>query len=106
MIVLTGENPMKSLKPGSLVVALAIGNLMGCSRVPTKSLDSSDGILAGQEIAESHPEVLPKPSPCIKWDNVPRRLALARRGAFQANSGAGDGGRTRDIDLGKVALYH
>ena len=22
------------------------------------------------------------------------------------NSGAGDGGRTRDIDLGKVALYH
>jgi hypothetical protein len=21
-------------------------------------------------------------------------------------SGAGDGGRTRDIDLGKVALYH
>ena len=22
------------------------------------------------------------------------------------NSGAGDGGRTRDFDLGKVALYH
>jgi hypothetical protein len=32
--------------------------------------------------------------------------ALAGRGAFSSKSGAGDGGRTRDIDLGKVALYH
>ena len=40
---------MKSLKLWSLVVALALGNLMGCSRVPAKSLDASDGILAGQE---------------------------------------------------------
>ena len=31
-----------------------------------------------------------------------------RRGNGQkyAETGAGDGGRTRDIDLGKVALYH
>jgi hypothetical protein len=27
-------------------------------------------------------------------------------GASLGNVGAGDGGRTRDIDLGKVALYH
>ena len=25
---------------------------------------------------------------------------------YQKKIGAGDGGRTRDIDLGKVALYH
>jgi hypothetical protein len=25
---------------------------------------------------------------------------------FETKSGAGDGGRTRDFDLGKVALYH
>jgi hypothetical protein len=68
---------MKSLKLWSLVVPLAIGNLMGCSRVSPKSLDASDGILAGQEIAESHPEVPPKPSPCIKWDNAPRRFRQA-----------------------------
>ena len=75
---------MKSLKLWSLVVGLAVGNLIGCSRVPTKSLDSSDGILAGQEIAESLPEVPPKPSPCIKWDNASGRLSKPRRKAESA----------------------
>ena len=28
------------------------------------------------------------------------------RGGEGQNPGAGDGGRTRDFDLGKVALYH
>jgi hypothetical protein len=28
------------------------------------------------------------------------------RGQVKLKSGAGDGGRTRDFDLGKVALYH
>src|SRR6267142_2449130 len=32
--------------------------------------------------------------------------ALASAGLLNQKSGAGDGGRTRDIDLGKVALYH
>ena len=81
---LTGENPMKSLKLWSLVLALAVGNLMGCSRVPTKSLDVSHGILAGREIAESRQEVPPKPSPCITWDNAPRRLGKPLRKAKDA----------------------
>ena len=31
---------------------------------------------------------------------------ISRKMAEIVQFGAGDGGRTRDIDLGKVALYH
>ena len=41
---------------------------------------------------------------------VPRPIAgwkqLRRPRGSSVENGAGDGGRTRDIDLGKVALYH
>ena len=41
---------------------------------------------------------------------VPRLIAAWKKprgcGAPPLKIGAGDGGRTRDIDLGKVALYH
>jgi hypothetical protein len=37
---------------------------------------------------------------------LPRGKSLAAARLFRRESGAGDGGRTRDIDLGKVALYH
>jgi hypothetical protein len=42
-------------------------------------------------------------------DRAPREDGQARNprpGARVGISGAGDGGRTRDFDLGKVALYH
>jgi hypothetical protein len=34
------------------------------------------------------------------------KKASRLRGSPVEKIGAGDGGRTRDIDLGKVALYH
>ena len=40
------------------------------------------------------------PRPIASWEQ-PRG-----RGLLRGKFGAGDGGRTRDIDLGKVALYH
>ncbi len=35
-----------------------------------------------------------------------KSLSAGRPSLTKENTGAGDGGRTRDIDLGKVALYH
>jgi hypothetical protein len=37
---------------------------------------------------------------------LPDGKSLAVAGSSAEKFGAGDGGRTRDIDLGKVALYH
>ena len=46
------------------------------------------------------------PRPC-SYVSVPAgKSPLAEAGWETKKSGAGDGGRTRDIDLGKVALYH
>jgi hypothetical protein len=39
-------------------------------------------------------------------ENVHRKLEFPLEGETQGRNGAGDEGRTRDIDLGKVALYH
>ena len=35
-----------------------------------------------------------------------KKVHLWNQRRWGQKSGAGDGGRTRDIDLGKVALYH
>ena len=46
------------------------------------------------------------PRPC-SYVSVPSGKSPSAESRLEAKkSGAGDGGRTRDIDLGKVALYH
>jgi hypothetical protein len=77
---------MKRLKLWSLILGLAVGNLMGCSRASTKSPDASDGTRAGREFAEGRQEVGPgttdgKPSACVKWDKSSRRLSKPPRKA-------------------------
>ena len=46
---------------------------------------------------------VPRPAHTLAFrpEKVHRRIA-----GWGQKTGAGDGGRTRDIDLGKVALYH
>ena len=77
---------MKRLKLWSLVVALALGNLVGCSRASRNSPGAADGIRSGREVAEGHQEIGPgttkgKPSACIKWDKGSGRLRNPQKAA-------------------------
>jgi hypothetical protein len=83
------REPMKRLKLWSLVVVLAVGDLMGCSRASTKPPNASDGIRAGRGIAEGRQEVASgttqlKPSACIKRDKGSGRLSKPLRKAKDA----------------------
>lgn len=80
---------MKRFKLWSLVVVLAVGNLLGCSRASTKPPHASDGIRAGRGVAEGRPEVAPgttqlKPSACIKRNKGSGRLSKPVRKAKDA----------------------
>jgi hypothetical protein len=44
--------------------------------------------------------------PRLMGNMKPESWLLAWDGGQRHAAGAGDGGRTRDFDLGKVALYH
>jgi hypothetical protein len=86
MASLSLQEPMKRLKLCSLVVVLAVGNLIGCSRASTKSPHASGGIGAGRGVAEGRQEVALgttqlKPSPCIKRDKGSGRLSKPLRKA-------------------------
>ena len=85
------REPMKRLKLWSLVVVLAVGELMGCSRASTKPPNASDGIRAGRAVAEGRPEVAPgttqlKPSACIKRDKSSGRLSKPPRKAAKGTA--------------------
>ena len=63
--LITGE-PMKRLKLWSLVAALALGNLLGCSRASTNSPDAADRIRksfdqSGRDHGEGREETGNKP---------------------------------------------
>jgi hypothetical protein len=68
----------------TLIALLAAGTLMGCSRISTKSLNASDGILSDRQLAESRQEAPPKPSPCVRWDNAAGRFSKPGRKAKDA----------------------
>jgi hypothetical protein len=61
---------MKSLPLWSLTLVLTVGNITGCSRTSGKSSDAAGVNLASREVAENR---LPKPSPCVKWDDESTR---------------------------------
>jgi len=42
---------------------------------PVSKATGTDGTMASRQVAESRPEIAPKPSPCIKWDNGSATLA-------------------------------
>ena len=50
---------MKRLKLWSLVVGLALGNFVGCSRASGNSPGASDGIRSDREVAEGRQEMGP-----------------------------------------------
>jgi hypothetical protein len=90
--LIAGE-PMKRLKLWSLVAALALGNLVGCSRASTNSPDASDSIRksfdkSGRELGEGREETGPettkgKPSACIKWAKGSGRTSKPLRKAVK-----------------------
>jgi hypothetical protein len=80
---------MKRFNLWSLVVVLAVGNLLGCSRPSTKPPHASDGIRAGRGVAEGRRGVAPrttqlKPWACIKRDKGSGRLSKPLRKAKDA----------------------
>jgi hypothetical protein len=82
---------MKRLKLWSLVVGLALGNFVGCSRASGNSPGASDGIRSDREVAEGRQEMGPgttngKPSACIKWDKSSGRLSKPPRKAAQGTA--------------------
>ena len=88
-VISGGRERMKRLKLWSLILGLAVGNLMGCSRASTKPPHASDGIRAGRGTAEGRQEVVPgttqlKPSACIKRDEDSGRLSKRLRKAKDA----------------------
>lgn len=82
---------MKRLALWSLVVGLALGNLVGCSRTSRNSPAAEDRIRSDREIAEGRQEFGPgttdgKPSACIKWDKSSRRLSKPPRNAAKSTA--------------------
>lgn len=82
---------MKRLKLWSLVVGLALGNLVGCSRASRNSPGAEDGIPSDREVAEGRQEIGPgtingKPSACIKWDKSSGRLSKPPRKAAKGTA--------------------
>jgi hypothetical protein len=74
-----------------LVVGLALGNLVGCSRASRHSPVVEDGIRSDREVAEGRQEFGPgpidgKPSACIKWDKSSRRISKPPRKAAKGNA--------------------
>lgn len=59
----------------SLALISASASLLGCSRT---SRNVSAGIMANREIAQNRPEI-PKPSPCIRWDDGSARFTKPLR---------------------------
>jgi hypothetical protein len=90
-VISGGREPVKRLKPWSLVVGLALGNLVGCSRASRNSSGAEDGIHADREVAEGRQEFSPgttdgKPSAYIRWDKSSRRLSKPKRKAAKGNA--------------------
>jgi hypothetical protein len=90
-VISGGREPVKRLRPWSLVVGLALGNLVGCSRASRNSSVAEDGIRSDREVAEGRQEFGPgmtagKPSACIKWDKSSRRLSKPPRKAAKGNA--------------------
>jgi hypothetical protein len=82
---------MRRLKLWPLVVGLALGSLVGCSRVSRNSPGASDGIRSDREVAEGRQEIGPgttngKPSACIKWDKSAGRLSKPPRKAAKGTA--------------------
>ena len=71
------EKPIKSLKLWGLVVGLALGNLLGCSR-SSKLIDTSAARIRAEVPLGP---VQAKPSPCIKLDEDPGRFSKRLRKA-------------------------
>jgi hypothetical protein len=90
--LMAGE-PMKRLKLWSLVAALTLGNLLGCSRASTNSPDAADRIRksfdqSGRDHGEGREETGPettkgKPSACIKWAKGSGRTSKTLRKAVK-----------------------
>lgn len=79
------------LKQWSLVVGLALGNLLGCSSASRSSSGSEGGIRSDRKVVERYQEFAPgttdgKPSACIKWDKGSRRLSKPPRKAAKDNA--------------------
>jgi hypothetical protein len=90
-VISGGREPVKRLKPWSLVVGLALANLVGCSRASRNSSGAEHRIRSDREVAEGRPEFGPgttdgKPSACIKWDKSSRRLSKRPRKAAKGNA--------------------
>jgi hypothetical protein len=74
-----------------LVVGLALGNLVGCSRASRNSSGAEDGIRSDREVAEGRQEFSPgttdsKPSACIRWDKSSGRLSKPKQKAAKGNA--------------------
>ena len=85
------RKPVKRLKLWSLVVGLALGSLVGCSRASRHSSGAEDSIRSDREVAEGRQEFGPgttdgKPSACINWDKSSPRLSKLPRKAAKGNA--------------------
>jgi hypothetical protein len=103
-----GHRPIASLAEDNLEAPPRFE--LGMEVLQTSALPLGDGAdrTGRQERAASRPALHIKPARGAEWAMGPHGAERAERGEGPPRviNGAGNGIRTRDFDLGKVALYH